>query len=58
MRIFAQNQGADEDLTSRRPGRSALGVHIIDMSRIKFLVATQGLGEKAIFQGGLMSMSL
>jgi hypothetical protein len=53
IRIFTQNQGANEDLTPRRPERSALGVHIVDMSRIKFLFATQSLGEKAIFQGSL-----
>jgi hypothetical protein len=29
-------------------------VHIVDMSRIKILFATQGLGEKAIFQGSLV----
>jgi hypothetical protein len=26
-------------------------MHIVDMSRIKFLFATQGLDEKAIFPG-------
>jgi hypothetical protein len=51
IRIFAQNQGANENLTPRRPERSAIGVHIVDMSRIKFFFATPGLGEKAIFQG-------
>jgi hypothetical protein len=50
IRIFLQNQGANEDLTARRPERSALGVHIADMSRIKFLFATQGLSEKRFFQ--------
>jgi hypothetical protein len=55
IRIFAQNQGPNQDLTPRRPERSALGVHIVDMSRIKFLSATQNLDEKAIFQGSLMN---
>jgi hypothetical protein len=55
IRIFAQNQGANEYFTTRRPERSTLGVHILDMSRIKFLFATQSLGEKAIFQGSLLS---
>jgi hypothetical protein len=33
-------------------------VHIVDMSRIKFLSATQSLGEEAIFQGSLKALSI
>ena len=41
------------DFYRKRPERSALGVHIFDILRIKLHTTTMRLGEKIIFQGSL-----
>jgi hypothetical protein len=51
IRFLVQNQGACGNFTARRPERSALGVHIANIPRIKFSRATQSWDEKTIFQG-------
>ena len=41
------------DFDRKRPERSALGVHVVDILRIKFRATTMRLAEKIIFQGAL-----
>jgi hypothetical protein len=44
-----------DEFDPRRPERSTLGMHIVDMSRIIFFFATKGLGEETFFKGSLIT---